>query len=113
MRRSATGPGFFAERKHVTKIPFQLDPGNECSLALPAVNDSSLAQGLDCLPHGHLTYAHADGNLLNRWHRFTWLEHSRLDLLKQMLLYLVVKRDAIPAIQACVVLWLLLFHQSS
>jgi hypothetical protein len=30
-----------------------------------------------------------------------------------MLLYLVVKRDAIPAIQACVVLWLLLFHQSS
>jgi len=38
--------------------PLQLDAGNECSFALPAVNYSQLAQRADGLPHRHLAHAH-------------------------------------------------------
>ncbi len=97
--RGASGQRLLSEGKHLAKISLQFDSGDECALALPAVDHSEFDQCAHCLPNRHLAHAHERGDLLDRRQRFAWLKFAGLYLIEEALLNLVVKRNAAPAVQ--------------
>ena len=83
----------------MAKVSLQLDSGDECALALVAINDPNIAECTDGLPNRHLTDAHARGNPLNGRQGLARLEFSGVDLVQEALLDLVVKRNAASTVQ--------------
>lgn len=89
----AASAHFFAKRKHLAKILFELGTGDKSSLAALAVCNAHAAKGFQSMACRHAADTHAFGNFLFGGNGLADFECAGANLFQQALLDLVVQRD--------------------